>query len=77
MSQKVGVTSTYLRNIGNALRYKLNEQTGYRPSEMADAILRISGGQAGRCPRTEQTTVYDYVSFLDDVSFTTNAYEEQ
>lgn len=41
---KVLVTESYLTDIGNAIRAKNKSTTKYRPSEMAEAISSISGG---------------------------------
>lgn len=41
---KVLVTETYLEDIGDAIREKLESEDTYKPSEMAAAISQISGG---------------------------------
>ena len=41
---KVLVTESYLTDIGNAIRAKTKGTTKYKPSEMADAIESIVGG---------------------------------
>ena len=41
---KVAVTEQYLTDIANAIRTKTGLSTGYYPSQMANAILSISGG---------------------------------
>ena len=43
--------------IARSIRAKNGEETAYRPAEMAAAIDAIVI-QPGRCPRTEQETVY-------------------
>ena len=41
---KVAITESYLEDIADAIRSKTGLSTTYRPSEMANAILTISGG---------------------------------
>lgn len=41
---KVAVTETYLTDIADAIRQQTGSVGTYKPSEMADAILDISGG---------------------------------
>lgn len=41
---KVMITEQYLTDIADAIREKLETQDEYKPSEMAEAILSISGG---------------------------------
>ena len=41
---KVLVTESYLEDIGDAIRAKLETQDTYKPSQMANAISQISGG---------------------------------
>lgn len=41
---KVAITESYLEDIADAIRSKTGLSTTYRPSEMAAAILTISGG---------------------------------
>lgn len=41
---KVLVTESYLEDIGDAIRAKLETQDTYKPSQMANAIGQISGG---------------------------------
>lgn len=41
---KVLITEEYLLDIADAIREKLETQNEYKPSEMAEAILSISGG---------------------------------
>ena len=41
---KVAITEQYLTDIADAIRTKTGSQDSYKPSEMADAISRISGG---------------------------------
>jgi hypothetical protein len=43
MANKITNTQ-YYEDIADAIREKNGEQTTYRPSEMAEAILEISGG---------------------------------
>lgn len=43
---KVLITDTHLTNIANAIREKNGEVTSYKPSEMAEAITNISGGDS-------------------------------
>lgn len=43
---KVLVTEDYLADIADAIREKLGVQTQYKPSEMAAAIMSISGGES-------------------------------
>ena len=43
---KVAITESYLENIADAIREKTGTSDSYKPSEMADAILTISGGGA-------------------------------
>lgn len=44
---KVMITEQYLTDIADAIREKLETQDEYKPSEMAEAILSISGGGGG------------------------------
>ena len=54
---KVLVTDTYLEDIADAIREKLGVETTYKPSEMAAAILSISGGGAITLKGIPNTTV--------------------
>ena len=41
---KALITESYLEDIGDAIRAKLESEDTYKPSEMANAIMQISGG---------------------------------
>ena len=53
------INDTNLTDIANAIREKNGEITTYKPSEMAAAILAITGGGSGDGPTVEELRVAD------------------
>lgn len=60
---KVLVTESYLEDIGDAIRAKLETQDTYKPSQMANAIGQISGGATLISKSITENGTYDA---LDD-----------
>lgn len=52
-----------LQGIADAIRAKIGSTATYKPREMAAAIDAIRAAD-GRCPRTEQLTVFDNAAVL-------------
>ncbi len=61
LSHKVLVTSSYLQDIGNAIREKNGLSLMYTPAQMASAIAEISGGGGGG----EYTLLTEGTSYVD------------
>lgn len=65
MTEKVLVTESYLEDIADAIRAKTGDSDTYKPSEMAEAIMGISGGGGTGAVR------YDEAQTLTDAQKTT------
>lgn len=68
---RVSTNNQHYSNIASAIRAKLDVATTYTPSEMAAAILSITG----RCPHADVVCAYTLTDL--PMTFTVTAVEEE